>query len=356
MADTLPTLNRTIDDDFVNTWYEIRAEVIDNILDSNIFSMALRDYGCMVPQEGGEYITRTVGYGKKSKQNFAKGTVLEQSETPYDTMARWDWRYFLVDINRTLTDDMKNSGQFKIKDYVARRIEGAIDSLKADLEVDLFRYGTYVASPYNINGLYDICPSSAANTSGAANSDTQASGTSNGNISRANTYWKNWVARDGASASADNFTTKVGVDPSSPYDLNLLPDMRHFFNLITNNQESPNLILCDQDIYEAYEDEASDKSQIVLGSFTRKAIDLGFDAITFKGATMSWSQQLAASKALWMLNMNHIEMVYHPGMWFDATNWKETANQLEKVQYICCMSPGLITAQPRRHGVMVYSS
>ena len=356
MATTLPTLNRTVDDDFVNTWYEIRDDVIDNILDSNILSMALRDFGCMVPQVGGEYITRTVGYGSKSKQNFDKGTVLEQTETPYDTMARWDWRYFLVDVNRSITDDMKNMGQFKIKDYVARRIEGAIDSLKADLETDLFRYGTYVAAPYNINGLYDIVASTTGNSDGAATSDTQPSGTANGNINRTNEWWRNWVAEDGQSVTSDTFTTKIAIDPSSPYDLNLLPDMRHFFNCITNNQESPNLILCDQDIYEAYEDEASDKSQIVLGSFTKKAIYLGFDAITFKGATMSYSQKLAATKAMWMLNMNHIEMVYHPNMWFDATGWKETANQLEKVQYICCMSPGLITAQPRRHGVMTYSS
>jgi len=271
-------------------------------------------------------------------------------------MARWDWRRFLVDVNRSITEDMKNMGKFQIKDYVSRRIEGAIDSLKEDIETDLFRYGKYVAAPYNMNGLYDICPSSSANTNGAANSDTQASGTENGNINRTNSWWRNWVARDGASITADDFTNKISIDPSSPYDLNLLSDMRHFFNCITNNQESPNLILCDQDIFEAYEDEASDKSQVVISSFTRKAVDLGFEAITFKGATMSWSQKLAASKALWMLNMNHIEWPYHPGMWFDPTNWKETANQLERVIYICCMSPGLITAQPRRHGVMVYTS
>jgi hypothetical protein len=38
------------------------------------------------------------------------------------------------------------------------------------------------------------------------------------------------------------------------------------------------------------------------------------------------------------------------------TNWKETANQLERVAYITCMTPGLITDQPRRHGCMEYAS
>jgi hypothetical protein len=54
--------------------------------------------------------------------------------------------------------------------------------------------------------------------------------------------------------------------------------------------------------------------------------------------------------------MNHIEMPYHPEVWFDATNWKESTNQLESVMFIVCMTPGLITAQPRRHGSMEYAS
>jgi hypothetical protein len=51
--------------------------------------------------------------------------------------------------------------------------------------------------------------------------------------------------------------------------------------------ESPNFILMDQNIYEAYEDEGGDKQQIVRNGFTREAIDLGFEALTFKGATMT---------------------------------------------------------------------
>lgn len=356
MATTLPTLTRTIDDDFVNTWYEIRPEVTDNILESNVFSLALKEYGCMVPQVGGEYITRTVGYGTKSKQNFQKGTVLSQSEGEYDTMARWDWRYFLIDINRSLVEDNKNAGKFKIKDYVARRLEGANDSLKQDMETDLFRYGKYVNSPYNMNGLYDICPSTTANSDGASNSDTQPSGTENGNINRTNNWWRNWVAEDGQSVTSDSSTTKIAIDPVSPYSLNLLPDMRHFFNLISANQESPNFIIMDQNIFEAYEDEVADKQQIVRTSFDKKAADLGFETLTFKGATMSYSSKLDASKKIFMLNLDHVEFVYNPNMWFDMTNWKETANQLERVAYIACMTTGLITDQPRRHGVMTYSS
>ncbi|MHA1840849.1 MAG: hypothetical protein ACTSYW_02615, partial [Candidatus Heimdallarchaeota archaeon] len=210
MADTLPELTRTIDSNFVNTWYEIRSQVIDNILESNIFTLALREYGCMVPQVGGEYITRTVGFGTKSKQNIQKGSVLSQSELDPDTMAMWDWRYFAIDVNRSLVDDKKNSGPSKIKDYVARRLEQVVESLKQELEVDLHRYASYVAAPLNINGLLDVCAPLTANSDGVENSDSYSSGTSNGKISRANTWWRNWAAADGQS-STESVTNKLGA-------------------------------------------------------------------------------------------------------------------------------------------------
>ena len=357
---SLPTLTRTLDDDFVNTWYEIRAMVIDQVLEATIFWAALKNFGCLTPQTGGEYITRTVGYGQKSTQRFTKGSTLSQSVTKLDTMARWDWRYFLVDVNRSLVDDAKNSGPFKIKDYLTRRLEAARDALVQDLETYICQWGGYYAGDAQPNGLYDVCPQGTAETAvttgglaGSA-SDSQAVGTSNGNINRATyTWWRNWYSADDATG-ADS--TKIAGATNEPYALNLVSDLRHMYNKINANQEPPNLILMDQDIYEAYEDEVVDRLQIVRNSFTRQAGDLGFEALTYKGATMSYSSKLASTKHIFLLNMNHIEMVYHPEVWFDATSWRTTTNQLESVMFIVCMTPGLITAQPRRHGCMEYAS
>lgn len=362
MAVTLPTLNRTIEDDFMNTWYEIRSEIIDNVLEATVFWAALKNFGCLTPQVGGEYVTRSVGYGTKSTQRIQKGSVLTQSVEDLDTMAVWDWRYFVVDINRSTIDDAKNAGKFRIKSYLARRLEAARNAIVQDLEGYISHWSDFYSGVASPNGLYDICPNTTAETNGSApwadgtggNSDSQQSGTSNGKISRAdgNEWFTNWAAYDGAT---EDLVDKEAATNAS-YAVNLVPDMRHFYNLITANMESPNFILCDQDIYEAYEDEASDRQQIVRNTFTREAVDLGFEAITYKGATMSYSGKLAGTLHLFMLNMNHIEFVYDPNLWFDMTDWKDTANQLERVAYIICMTPGLITDQPRRHGVMEYAS
>ena len=156
--------------------------------------------------------------------------------------------------------------------------------------------------------------------------------------------------------SNDDAAFIVG-DTTEPYDTGLVPNLRTCYNKVNANQgQPPNLILMDQDIYEAYEDEVSDTLQIVRNSFTRIAGDLGFEAITYKGATMSYSSALASTKHIFLLNMNHIELPYDPDVWFSPTDWRTTTNQLESVMYIACMTPGLITAQPRRHGSMEYAS
>ena len=360
---TLPVLTRTIDDDFVNTWYEIKAEVEDNIMESNVVWLALREFGVMDPQEGGEYFTETVGYGKKDIQRFVKGSVLDQNEVPLDTMARWDWTYFLVDVNRTLTDDQKNRGPSMIKSYVARRLEVAKESVSQDIETMIHQYGTWdaIAQP---KGLYDVCAPHAAITVGTSggtgsNGDAWNSGTNNGNINRTNTWWRNWAGTDSTTESRAN---KI-LAGTAPFDLNLRSDMAHIYNMVTNGQASPNFILASQNLYEAYEDEVSDKQQVVRTSFDKAAADLGFETLTFKGATFTYSNKLEAAtnqpslgNEMLFLNMDYLKYVYDPGVWFDMTEWRVGTNAMERVAYITCAAVGLTTNQPRRHGYFRWAS
>ena len=362
---SLPELTRTIDDDFVNTWYEIRPMVSDNIMAARVFFAALEHFGCIKTQVGGEFVTRSVGYGKKSTQRFTKGTTLTQSEPALDTMGIWNWRYFAVDVTRSLVDDQKNAGKFKIKDYVARRIENARECIIEDLETYLMQWGAAYDAPAQINGIKDIVAPYTAQSylldESAANesSSTYATGTSNGGISRvSNTWWRNWVAQDSAT---ENTTNKL-LATHAPYSINLVQDMEHIYQTVKANQEEIDFILCNQLLYEAYMDEARDKQQIVINGFTKKAIDLGFDAATYHGATISWSSAMAQKTTynpypeMLFLNMSHIEFVKDPNYWMSMTNWKETTNQLERVAYIIGVSTGLLTDQPRRHCSATWAS
>ena len=287
--------------------------------------------------------------------------MLNQSIAPADTMGIWQWRYFLSDVNRSYVDDRINSGPFMIKSYIARRMEIARNALTTDIEKYAMQWGAAYDAPLQMNGLFNITPLTAAQTAAANaftdtenNSPTQSAGTDNGGIVRSsvNNWWKNWVM---AAASQDDSIFIAGA-VTNPYSLNLVPDMDHLFNCISANRESPNFILTEQNMYEAYTDEVRDKYQIVRSGFSTLAQDLGFETVTYRGATMTYTPWLAGTKTLHMLNMNHIDVVYHPNAWFDLDDWKDTANQLERVAYIVCMTTGLLTAEPRRHGAMEYTS
>lgn len=346
---TLPVMTRTIDDAFVETWYEIRETAIDNVLDATVFWLALREHGCLTPQTGGEYITRTIKYGQKSGQNITKGQTLQQSIAKRETMAWWDWAYSGIDINRSMLDDQKNSGPNKIKDYVSKRITGANDDLVQKLEDDLFAWAA--AASGQMNGLLDIVglvdAAHTSNADGMPNLNfTPAAAATNynagtfGRISRAdNEWWRN---------------TQVDSVVANP-EINLKSDMNHFFNKISANIAPPNFIICDQDLYEYYEEEVMDRVQIVRTSFNNTAADLGFETTTFKGKPMTWTGKLDGTDKMFFLNLDFIELVYDPDYFFMMTEWMYTASQLERVAYIISAMQ-LIDTQPRRHGVLDYNT
>jgi hypothetical protein len=150
---------------------------------------------------------------------------------------------------------------------------------------------------------------------------------------------------------------------NAPFDLNIVSDMDHCYNMVTNNQKSPNLILCSQNLYESYTDEIRDKQQIVRTGFDKTAADLGFSTQTFRGATFTYSNKLepgvgqpSLGNEMFFLNMDHIKYVYDPTVWFDMTEWRVGTNAMERVAYIVCAAAGMTTNQPRRHGYFRWAS
>lgn len=359
---TIPTLTETLDDEFTESWYEIRENAIDNILDATVFWLAIREFGSMTTQVGGRFIERTVRYGTKSKQNITKGSVLQQEVKDLETVALWNWGYSLVDVNRSFVDDQINSGPDMIKSYITKRLGAARDAAVQDTESDLFFWASCAAN--QMQGIWDLvtvtdamsCTSAGAlpitisySTNGTdAFSSRQTSGVNGagtnvpfGNINSASgqhTWWRS--------------NNKVGT-PS--YTINLLPDMRNFWNTVGANVKNPNFLICDQLLYETYEDEVGNKQQIVRTSFNKTAADLGFEVTTFKGAPLTWTAKMASSSKMLFLDMDDIELVYDPQWWFDLTEWFTTPNQLERVAYLI-LTMQLICSQRRRHGLLDYDT
>ena len=343
MATTLPTYTRTLDDAFVTTWYEIREEAIDNILNATVVWNVLMGAGSFTPQVGGEIITRTIAHGEQAATRVAKGSVMIPSEPDLDTMALWQWKYLASNIQRSTFDDQKNSGPSKIKDYVGRRITAARDGLEQQYETDIFAVFAATETGLTIQGLNDMIPPVANRTTGTY-----------GNIARPSAYLAeaNGVVTPDPAGTNPWWGAKYLPGTLVDIDVDLLDDLKRLYNSLHNNQSAPNLIICTQLIYEIYETFAIDISQIIKDETTRLA-DMGFEVLRFKGKPLIWAAGMTANDVL-MINTDWIEVVYDPQLWFDMTDWKPQAFEFDRAAQIVCAA-NVISSQLRRHGRLTYS-
>ncbi len=337
MTTTLPTLTRTIDDKFTNTWYEIRAEAIDNILDAVVVWAALKDRGRFTTQVGEEYITRTIRYGTVDSKAVHKGSIFSQGEPKLKTMARWTWRYLSGHAQRSVFDDQKNNGEFKIASLVADRLNAARESLVAHYETRCLATAVTAETGDEIQGLNDMVPTYANSSSGTY-----------GAIGRAGDYVDSgngvWIP---LTTSTNPWWGPKYLQLSAPYEVNLISDMKKLYNSVHNNQVPPDLILSDQTLYELYEDFGLDASQIIKNEGST-LVDLGFQVLKFKGKDMTWSPNMNSNNMLF-LTTSRIEVVYDPELWFDMTHWKDIPLQGERIAHILCCC-NMISTELRRHG------
>jgi hypothetical protein len=336
----IPVQTRIIDDAFTSTWQKIKAEMVDNILDSNVVTAALRAGGCFVPQMGGYDVTETIGYGTKSTKNVKKGDTLGSGETELSTMARWDLKTITSHIQRSFQDDRANKGEYQIADLVARKTKAAKDAIdttvestflslpdaSADLNADEIKAMRAERDP---NSLWNIMPGTT--TQGAASNYSGSASYEFGKIGLDNSWWQ------------AKYNTAGVTDP----ELNLLSDMRTLFNTISDNLKSPNLVVTNQTMFEYYEDFAQDMTQIIKDSGNHLA-DLGYNVLKFKGQDMVWTKGIVTNR-LMFLDRDSIKVVYDPDNWFEMTEWKNVQLQLERIAHILAVMQ-VTCDQPRRNG------
>ena len=338
---TLPTLTRTIDDAFMTTWYEVKKEITDNVLLATPIWAALKERGCLTPQTGGEFLTEGIGYGTETPVAVAKGDILPMGEPALDTQARWTWRYYAGKVQRSLIDDQKNSGKYRIKDYVGRRTEATRQGLVQKYESVMFNTPVTDESGKEFQGLDDAIPLFAAKSTGTW-----------GAIARPATYAAEAGTGVYKPATGNTWWGSYYLPMSLPMEVNLLENMKTLYNSVGNNAEYPNLIITSQLMFELYENFALDASQIVKDSGSQLA-DLGFSVLRFKGVPMVWSQSVltnASSKQqMLFLNTNYMEIKYDPQYWFDMTEFKTIPLQFERIAHIICTA-NMKLWQPRRFG------
>lgn len=257
-------------------------------------------------------------------------------------MARWTFRNTATSVQRDLISDVENMGSFKIADYVSRRLQHTMNALGQFTEEEILRAHVTDESGKNIQGLWDILPPPATRSTGTY-----------GLLARCSAYDQDATTLvDTPQAGATNgWWSPRYKEFSADLEVSLVDDFKNFFNVVTNQQSSPDIILTSQTLYELYESWGLDSVQAMLNE---KMMNLGFEVLKFKGADLTYTPNITGNYAMF-LNSNKIECIYNPSLWYEMTPWKQAPLEMRKIAHIL-MRWNIITDEPRKHGLLYPNS
>lgn len=337
---TLPTFTQQIDDFFVNTWYDIKSEAIDNITTATPVWAMLVEKGRLNNQNGSEIITETIDFALPVAEAVAKGHVFTSAVLTTSTMARWTWRNIGTNVQRDTLTDVANAGQYKIRDYAADRIKKAREALKIKLDTAIMATEITDESGIEMQSLFDLMPAVGNRTTGTY-----------GQIARPSNFVAESTQNDvfiGDVAGTNFWWGPKYMQLVQPVEVNFEANLTTLWNSVHNNQIPPDMVLTTKRLIEVYEQFATDKTQIIRSDSSSMVASLGFTMFKFKGADMTWSPLMPTDNTLLMTSEN-CEIKYDSQLWFDMTEWKPMPNSLDRFAQILCRAT-FKGNEPRRFG------
>ena len=130
----------------------------------------------------------------------------------------------------------------------------------------------------------------------------------------------------------------------------MVADMRNLMNTLTKYAESEVkdiFLMTTQTIYEAYEDEGYEKTQVV----NQKLYDAGFDTLNFKGRPLMWAPSCPSGN-MYFINPNYIQLMIDPDYFMQMTEWKPIPDQVNDRVAQIVSACNLVTSRPIAEGVL----
>lgn len=291
----------------------------DNIFGSNALyyllagSEALRKPGSKTYKEldGGLKIVEPLMYASNSTAGSYSGyDELDTDPQEGFTNAEYEWKQYSVSVSISGREKRQNTGESAVLSLLEGKIMQAEMSLIESMNGDLFTDGTGNSSK-DITGL--VLAVDSAGTYG--------------NIDRTTETW--WAAQETA--------------VSGPLTID---QMRNSYNDCSKGykKDHPDLIITDQDEYEAYEA----KLQPDMRFADNKLADAGFENLAFKGAKMVFDEVCNAG-VMYYLNTSKMGIRVHKDAKFTVTDEQKPVDQDAFVKQILWMG-NLVTKNCSRLG------
>jgi len=322
---SLPSRTRIIDDLITTTWYDQKAEVVDQVLVQTPFYDKMVEAGRIREDIGsGTHFELTLRYDKLNQNTkwLGRGGTVGRQEKQHLTTALYEKRVLATAIPRFFHDEIKNKGKSKIVDYAAEKVEATKAAYADTLAASTLIQDSDAEAILALETLIATDP-----TTGTV-----------GGIDRAsNDWWRNQtMSFSGLSILAD-----------------LIDKMTTMYNNCSNykggGRRNPDVILCDQTVYEGFERICRSLQQIVTSKSDR--VSLGFGDLMFKGAEIFYDPALAGTGRMYFLNTDFLMFKYDPEVWFDMTEWKSDVDGVDRVAQILSVCQ-LCASNFRKQGVI----
>lgn len=305
---------------YTHTWQNYNDTMTDNIFKSTKFLKWLMGSSKIrQDKKGGTHLEYSLEYADSdgATTEFA-GTAMDMSTQitaakalDLSTTIKVNWRNMGGVLVNRWEDVMQNEGEPKIRSLIDTKISNMEKTLKKRLNTQLLGLNNH-STDKTFEGIQNWVravpnPAYASRyTQGeiAQGEISLNSGTYN------NTWWNNKMS--------DMTTLNVAV--------NLENYMRTMWNNCSDGEETPDLLLTTQAIYELYEAQLGEIHQVMDNGEG----DLGFKSLRYKGAPFIWESGVL-SYAMYFLNSNYLYLNFDPRCVFTLGRWKDDQNDEDQV-------------------------
>lgn len=264
-------------------------KLVDNIFDSDPLLQRAKKKGWYKKIDGGTSIIAPLNYALNSAGGWYTGSeTLSTTDNEVITGAEYNWKQLYENITISRIDELKNSGDAQIVDFVKSKVQIAEKTIKDRLGDGLYSAGTDAKSIVGLQVVVD-----SANTVGGIAQGTYS-------------WWQ---------SEEDGSTTTLGMAA-----------LQTMFTTLTINNESPTVIMATRANYNRYY-ALLQPQQRFTDSETAKG---GFQNLMFNGVPFIAGSKVPASH-VFMLNENYLYLWVHKDEDFRFEAFQKPINQNVKV-------------------------
>lgn len=288
-------------------------KLIDNVFSARPLVYFLKQAGQIRTIAGGAKIVVPLLYGQNSTAgSYSSYDSIDITPQTGITAAEYSWKQYAATIAISGIEEAQNSSEEQVISLLEAKTFQAEETITEQMDDMFINSDGSGNSGKDWLGLAKLVKDQYA-VVGGIDADSDA-------------WWASWVE-----GTAGSLT---------------LADMRSAYNSVSVGNDSPNMILTTQALFEAYEDLLQPQERFM----DSKTADGGFQNLLFKGAPVTYDNYVSAGD-MFFLNTKYIRLVGHSDNWFKPTPFVRPNNKDARFAQILCY--GELTISNRsRQGVL----